>query len=108
MASGIAGSPQASPADRRSWRPWRRLSCAMAGLIVSAAAALSLILSFRPPMGESVPTSPPGQLIALGTDPGAYSTDPPTSGVHFPVGFRAGFYEPEAAETLPRFPAAYL
>ena len=80
----------------------------MAGLIVSAAAALSLILSFRPPMGESVPTSPPGQLIPLGTDPGAYSTDPPTSGVHFPVGFRAGFYEPEAAETLPRFPAAYL
>jgi hypothetical protein len=76
--------------------------------MVVAGAALSLILSFGPPMGESVPTSPPGQLIAAGTDPGPYSTDPPTSGVHFPVGLRDGFYEPESAATLPRFAAGYL
>jgi len=84
------------------------MSCALAAVIVLAAAGLSLMSSFRPPMGASVPTSPPGQLIDLGMDPGTYSTDPPTSGVHFPVGLRAGFYEPEAADTLPRFPAGYL
>ena len=109
MVSGVRGPQQALPENELpSPRRWRRASCGLAGLMVVAGAALSLILSFGPPMGESVPTSPPGQLIAAGTDPGPYSTDPPTSGVHFPVGLRSGFYEPESAATLPRFAAGYL
>ncbi len=59
-------------------------------------------------MGESVPTSPPGQWIGAGTDPGSYSTDPPTSGVHYETGLHPGFYEPEAASTIPPYPAGYL
>jgi len=108
MSTAWPGPPPTSPAGRGSAPPWRRLSLGAAGLLILAAVGISFILSFRPPIGESVPTSPPGQVVSPGVDPGPYSTDPPTSGVHFPVGLRLGFYEPETAATLPRYPAGYL
>jgi hypothetical protein len=103
-----APPPADLPARKRPPPAWRRLSIAAAALILLAGLSLSLILSFRPPIGESVPTSPPGQSIPAGSDPGSYSTDPPTSGVHFPVGLRPGFYTLESAATLPRYPAGFL
>ncbi len=109
MAPAVRGSHPASPADRApSLRRWQRASCGLAAVIVIAGVAVSLILSFGSPTGETVPKSLTGQLIDAGTDPGSYSTDPPTSGVHYAVGLRPGFYEPESTATIPSYPAGYL
>jgi len=77
-------------------------------VVVGAAVGAALALAFRPPMGIAVPTSPPGQILPIGSDPGPYSTDPPTSGAHFPIGLHPGFYDVDSASTLPANVAGYL
>lgn len=46
--------------------------------------------------------------IAEGTDPGAYSTDPPVGGHHYPSTYQPGFYTPQSVEKLPKFYQGYL
>lgn len=55
-------------------------------------------------IGEAVPVGSDRGHIDEGTDPGQYSTNPPTSGHHYPVWMDAGFYDTNTRT----FPQAYL
>src|SRR4051812_18743505 len=44
-------------------------------------------------VGQAVEVSPDRSHIADDSDPGAYSTNPPTSGHHYAVWLDAGFYD---------------
>ncbi len=46
--------------------------------------------------------------IPEGTDPGAYATNPPAGGHHFPSVFQAGFYTEEDTASMPQYPQGYL
>jgi hypothetical protein len=46
--------------------------------------------------------------IAEGTDPGPYSTNPPTGGHHYPSPLPAKFYEDSDVAALPVHPEGYL
>jgi hypothetical protein len=59
------------------------------------------------PMGDFVPTTSRDH-IPEGTDPGPYSTNPPTEGHHFPVTFNPGFYTPDEVAKMPKYPQGYL
>jgi hypothetical protein len=59
------------------------------------------------PMGDYIPTSSRDH-IPEGTDPGPYSTNPPTEGHHFPVTFNPGFYTSDDVATMPKYPQGYL
>ncbi|HLZ71714.1 MAG TPA: DUF3105 domain-containing protein [Dehalococcoidia bacterium] len=102
-ARGAAALPP--DAQRRrlpSWLPW-----AIAGVIVLAIVALFFLLD---PLGLRAPL--PGTRVAsqgnAHVNPGdfhvAYSTDPPTSGPHFPTVPQPQIYkDPLATEFLPHF-----
>lgn len=60
----------------------------------------------QPNVGEVVAVMPNNSHVTAGTDPGTYSTDPPTSGPHYPDEMQAGFYN-EGDQQSP-YPAGYL
>ena len=60
------------------------------------------------PEVEPVPTAESFSHVPEGTDPGAYNSDPPTSGHHYPTPVYAGFYDEEQAADFNPFPAGYL
>jgi hypothetical protein len=91
---------------RRQWLT--RILWGGGGLAVLVAGAWLAAQALRPGVGETVEASAAGLHVPEGTDPGEYSTDPPTSGVHFPGTFEAGFYDAERLATLPQFPVGYL
>jgi hypothetical protein len=56
------------------------------------------------PVGEAVAVDPDRGHITDGSDPGPLTTNPPTSGHHYPTWLDAGFYD---TNTYP-FPQGYL
>lgn len=59
-------------------------------------------------LGEVVPTAESARHVEEGTDPGPYSTDPPTSGPHYASQLFADFYEEDALETYGPYPEGFL
>ena len=59
------------------------------------------------PEVEPVPTAQASH-VPEGTDPGAYNSDPPSSGRHYPTQAFAGFYDEEQAASFNPFPGGYL
>jgi hypothetical protein len=57
-------------------------------------------------LGEAVAVMPNTSHVPEGTDPGPYSTDPPTSGPHYANEMNPGFYN-EGDQQAP-YPAGYL
>lgn len=78
------------------------------GLAVVVALGWLGYQALRPGVGEAVEASAAGLHVPEGTDPGPYSTDPPTSGVHYPGTLDAGFYDEDDVATMPAFPVGYL
>jgi hypothetical protein len=61
----------------------------------------------QPAAGEAVALMP-ATHVAEGSDPGAYNTDPPTSGPHYPGEYDARFYEEADLPGLPTSHEGYL
>lgn len=61
----------------------------------------------KPAAGEAVPQLP-AEHVPEGTDPGPFSTDPPTSGSHYATQYFAGFYEDDSPEAQVDYPEGYL
>jgi len=78
------------------------------GLAVIIVAGLAFFLRGSPAaaVGESVAVMPDANHVDEGTDPGPYSTDPPTSGPHYANEMDVGFYE--VTDQQPPYPAGYL
>ncbi len=56
-------------------------------------------------LGEAVPVGPDDRThIDEGTDPGQYSSNPPTAGHHYPTWLDAGFYDTNTRQ----YPQGYL
>lgn len=54
----------------------------------------------RPPIGEEVIADGEGDHLPEGSPLPQYSTNPPTSGTHYPTWFTEGFYEENSAEAV--------
>ncbi len=64
--------------------------------------------ALKPALGETVALMPSGVHIALNSDPGQYTTDPPTSGPHYGSQLDAGFYDESDFAIIGPFPAGYI
>ena len=78
------------------------------GLAVIVIVGLAFVLRGSPTtaVGESVAVMPNANHVEEGSDPGPYSTDPPTSGPHYANEMDAGFYEVNDQQSA--YPAGYL
>ncbi|MQC25890.1 MAG: DUF3105 domain-containing protein [Chloroflexi bacterium] len=63
-------------------------------------------ISLRPAEGTAVPLEV-AEHIEEGTDPGEYSSNPPTSGQHYGRPLPAGFYEESDLEAWAPYPLGY-
>jgi hypothetical protein len=77
-----------------------------AGLIVLVAALLWPRV--QPSVGVAVPVMESSAHVETGTDPGPYSSDPPTSGRHYSESLPSGFYEESEAASLGAHPEGRL
>lgn len=73
------------------------------GLGVLAIIGVMVWQGIRPRAGEVIPIMQSNH-IPTDSDPGAYNSDPPTSGPHYPEELNAGFYE----TNIYPYPAGYL
>lgn len=73
------------------------------GLGVLAIIGVMAWQGIRPRAGEVIPIMQSNH-IPTDSDPGAYNSDPPTSGPHYPDELDAGFYETNSYQ----YPAGYL
>lgn len=81
-----------------------------AGLLVVLALVAYLLWSAnRPLLGEKFETTGANDHVAENQPLPPYSSDPPTSGTHYPTWWNAGFYDEtsQEASSFP-FPAGYL
>jgi hypothetical protein len=81
------------------------------GGIILVVGLLGLLLWYtnRPLLGEEFPVTGENDHLELSEPPPLYSTDPPTSGRHYPTWWQAGFYDETSPEvTNFPFPAGYL
>jgi len=76
------------------------------GIGVAVIAVLGFIVwqGVRPAAGVKIPVMAGSTHIAIDSDPGAYNSDPPTSGPHYAEEARGGFYDSNNYQ----FPAGYL
>lgn len=78
------------------------------GVLVAAGIFYILWLAFRPAAGEDVAIMAETGHVELDTDPGPYNSDPPTSGKHYEVDLKPGFYEEDSLLTYAPYPEGYL
>jgi hypothetical protein len=67
-----------------------------------------IALATSGPLGASIPTAESVRHVPEGTDPGPFSADPPTSGIHYATQLFADFYEEDALETYGPYPEGYI
>ncbi|NLG73215.1 MAG: DUF3105 domain-containing protein [Chloroflexi bacterium] len=77
---------------RRRKKMYTAIGWGAAALIVLGVIGYALFLAIRPAMGEEVAVMPDTRHVPEGTNPGPYNTNPPTSGRHYEVTLRPGFY----------------
>ena len=73
------------------------------GVGILAIIGLFVWQGVRPRAGEEIPIMT-STHIEVDSDPGAYNSDPPTSGPHYPNEAQAGFYDTNTYQ----YPAGYL
>lgn len=78
------------------------------GAAVLAVIGYFVWANVRPQAGEAVPEMPSRAHVPEGTDPGPFSTNPPTSGEHYPRPLPAGFYSEADAEQFGEHPEGFL
>jgi hypothetical protein len=76
----------------------------VASLFVIVIAAFIGMASAKPATGEAIPIMPNTYHIPEGTDPNPYNSNPPSSGIHYPIDLKPGFYE----ENIYQYPEGYL
>jgi hypothetical protein len=86
-----------------NWLIWGGLAVIVLGIVGYVVFSSSRT---QPAVGESVAVMANTSHVPEGTDPGPYSTDPPTSGPHYANEMNAGFYN-EGEQQSP-YPAGYL
>lgn len=74
------------------------------GVAVLAIIGIMVWQGVRPAAGESFPIMVSSPHIPDDTDPGAYNSDPPTSGLHYAGELNPGFYDTNEYQ----YPAGYL
>lgn len=90
-------------ARRRSNMIWVGVSVVVLILI-----GILVFPALKPAKGETVAIMPSDVHIAGDSDPGQYSTDPPTSGPHYASQLDAGFYDESDVENMGPYPAGYI
>lgn len=85
----------------QSWLIWGGLAVVILGIV-----GYVVFSPKQPVTGESVAVMANTSHVPEGTDPGPYSTNPPTSGPHYENEMKAGFYN-EGDQQSP-YPAGYL
>ncbi len=98
--------------DRRKKRQHEQRASQLwwGGGIVLVVGVLALLFWYanRPLLGDNFPTTGEDDHVDDG-QPIVYSTDPPTSGTHYPTWWEPGFYDETSPEaTNFPFPAGYL
>lgn len=114
MSTSMKTSRKNLKEKRQAERQRKQLFRRIAWGVVSVA-ALALVGYFvwkvastpaAPAVGEAVPVDPQGRThIPEDSDPGPYSTNPPTSGHHYPTPLSAGFYD---TNIYPQYPQGHL
>lgn len=80
-----------------------------AGLAVVAFIGFFAWLGLRPSIGESIPImEDAGAHVEVGTDPGPFNSDPPTSGRHYGQELEAGFYDEDSPQAEYPYPEGYI
>jgi hypothetical protein len=74
------------------------------GAVVLAIIGIIIRQGVRPASGEAIPVMAGSTHIAVDSDPGIYTSDPPTSGPHYAEEANAEFY----VGNNNKFPAGYL
>ncbi|RJP49137.1 MAG: DUF3105 domain-containing protein [Anaerolineaceae bacterium] len=74
------------------------------GLAVLTIIGILIQQGVRPAAGDAVAAMKSDPHLSLDSDPGQYSSDPPTSGLHYATEAQAGFYD----ENIYAYPAGYL
>jgi hypothetical protein len=77
------------------------------GAVVLVVVGIMVWNAVRPTAGRSIPVES-SDHVPDGTDPGPYSTDPPTGGQHYATSLRAGFFDEVDLAELPPYPEGYL
>jgi hypothetical protein len=80
------------------------------GITILALTMIGTLLwsAFRPAAGQALSIMPSRRHVELGEDPGAFTSDPPTSGPHYGAPLDPGFYDEAAAAEISPFPAGHL
>ena len=91
---------------RQREKKLKTMTWGILGLAVVVALVVAFSTGVRPVLGEEAAIMPDYSHVAEGTDPGPYSTNPPTSGKHYPVSYQAGFFHEEDVNAS--YPAGYL
>ncbi|MCF6278305.1 MAG: DUF3105 domain-containing protein [Anaerolineales bacterium] len=78
-------------------------------IVVLALAGFIGWSAIRPSAGEQIPImANAGQHVAIGSDPGPYNSNPPTSGQHYGQELDAGFYDENSPQAQVDYPEGYL
>ena len=83
------------------WNFTHNFRCGALLLITILVVAVSVDFN---PIGEKVEEMPSGSHVPEGTDPGPSTSDPPTSGMHFPEHFPPEFFHENEFE----YPEGFL
>lgn len=104
----ISSSQRNNRKKRRQLQKMRAiiLWLAVAGVAVGLTAVLVWNV-VRPAVGEEFALEE-STHVSEGSDPGSYSTNPPTSGPHFSTPLDAGFYEESDLQEIGPFPQGHL
>ena len=79
------------------------------GIVVLALGGFFGWSALRPSVGEKIPImANAGEHVELGSDPGPFNSNPPTSGRHYGQEFDAGFYDENSQQAQVPYPEGYL
>jgi hypothetical protein len=96
-------------AQLRAKRLRSTLTVSGVGLLIIGVIGLVVWTYVRPLAGEEIAHFEDATAhVTEGSDPGPYNSNPPTSGRHYGIPLKAGFYEEDAAEVQLPYPEGYL
>lgn len=94
---------------RQRQKQLTRLWWGLGAFAVLALVGFTIWISARPSLGEEIPATGENSHVPENSPLPPFSTDPPTSGTHYPTWWEAGFYDEDSPEaTSVPFPAGYL
>jgi len=85
-----------------------RLIWGILGVVLAVILGYAIWAAVQPATGEAIAIMPDTGHVEVGTDPGPYNSEPPTSGRHYASELDAGFYEETDAATQDAYPEGFL